>query len=92
MDLPTNYFITRDVNYVYDYKKFIKGVVVFKIVLTVVVIGFSVSQSNGKGFILNKPFFLEFSSLYFLVNNILKYYLCLLTGYICADYPFKKVF
>jgi len=43
MDLPTNYFITRDVNYVYNYKKFTKGVIVFKIALTIVSIGFSVS-------------------------------------------------
>jgi len=43
MDLPTNYFITRDVNYVYNYKKFAKGVVVFKIALTVATIGFSIS-------------------------------------------------
>jgi len=42
MDLPTNYFITRDVNYVCDYKKFVKGVVVFKIALTIVAVGFSV--------------------------------------------------
>ena len=42
MDLPINHFITRDVNYVYNYKKFIKGIIVFKIALTVVAIGFSV--------------------------------------------------
>ena len=39
MDLLTNYFITRDVNYVYNYKKFTKGVMVFKIALTIVAIG-----------------------------------------------------
>ena len=42
MDLPTNYFITRDVNYICDYKKFAKGVVVFEIALTVAVAGSSV--------------------------------------------------
>ena len=39
MDLPTNYFITCDINYVYDYKKFAKGVVVFEIALTAVAAG-----------------------------------------------------
>ena len=39
MDLPTNYFITCDVNYVCNHKKFAKGVVVFKIALTVVATG-----------------------------------------------------
>jgi hypothetical protein len=43
MDLPTNYFITRDINYVYDHKKFAKGVMVFKITLTVAAAGSSVS-------------------------------------------------
>ena len=38
MDLPINHFITRDVNYVYNYKKFIKGIIVFKIALTVAAI------------------------------------------------------
>ena len=42
MDLPTNYFMTYNINYVYDYKKFIKGVVVFEIVLTVAAIGSNV--------------------------------------------------
>jgi hypothetical protein len=42
MDLPTNYFITRDVNYVRNHKKFAKGVVVFKIALTVAAAGSSV--------------------------------------------------
>jgi len=39
MDLPTNYFITRDVNYIYNHKKFAKGVVVFKIALTMAAMG-----------------------------------------------------
>jgi len=42
MDLPTNYFITRDINYIYNYKKFAKGIMVFKITLIIVFIGFSV--------------------------------------------------
>ena len=42
MDLPINYFITRDINYVYDHKKFTKGVVVFEIALTVAAAGSSV--------------------------------------------------
>ena len=42
MDLPTNYFITCDVNYVYDHKKFAKGVVVFEIASTIVAAGFGV--------------------------------------------------
>ena len=42
MDLPTNYFMTCDVNYINNYKKFIKGVVVFKITLTVAAAGSSV--------------------------------------------------
>ena len=42
MDLSTNYFITRDVNYIYNYKKFAKGVVVFKIALTIVAAGSSI--------------------------------------------------
>ena len=42
MDLPTNYFITRDVNYIYNHKKFAKGIVVFKIALTVAAVGSSV--------------------------------------------------
>ena len=42
MDLLTDYFITCDVNYVYNHKKFAKGIVVFEITLTVVAIGFSV--------------------------------------------------
>jgi len=43
MDLPTNYFITYDVNYVRNHKKFAKGVIVFKIALAIVTIGSSVS-------------------------------------------------
>ena len=42
MDLPINHFITCDVNYIYDYKKFTKGVVVFEIVLIVIAAGSSV--------------------------------------------------
>jgi len=42
MDLPTNYFITCNVNYIYNYKKFTKDIVVFKIALTVAAIGSSV--------------------------------------------------
>jgi len=42
MDLPTNYFITCDVNYIYNHKKFAKGVVVFKIALTIVAVDFGV--------------------------------------------------
>jgi len=90
MDLPTNYFITYNVNYVYDYKKFAKGVVVFKIALTIATIGSGVLQGNGKGPILNKPFLLEPGSLYLSANNALKCYLYLFTGYIRADYPLKK--
>ena len=39
MDLPTNYFMTHDVNYIYNYKKFAKGVMVFKITLTAAAVG-----------------------------------------------------
>ena len=42
MDLPTNYFITCDVNYIYNYKKFAKGVVVFEIALTIAAADFGV--------------------------------------------------
>ena len=42
MDLLTNYFITCDINYVYNYKKFAKGVMVFKIALTIVAVGSSI--------------------------------------------------
>ena len=43
MDLPTNYFMTRDVNYVRDHKKFVKGVIVFEIALTAAAVGSGVS-------------------------------------------------
>ena len=39
MVLPTNYFITYDVNYVRNHKKFVKGVVVFEIALTIAAAG-----------------------------------------------------
>ena len=42
MDLPTNYFITYDINYISDHKKFAKGIVVFKITLTIAATGFSI--------------------------------------------------
>jgi len=42
MDLPTNYFITYDVNYICDHKKFAKGVIVFKIALTIAATGSSI--------------------------------------------------
>ena len=42
MDLLINYFITCDVNYIYNYKKFTKGVMVFKIVLIIAAIDSSV--------------------------------------------------
>ena len=42
MDLPINHFMTYNVNYIYNHKKFIKGVVVFEIALTVVVVGFDI--------------------------------------------------
>ena len=90
MDLPTNYFITHDVNYVRDHKKFAKGVVVFKIALTIAAVGSSISQSNGKGPTLNKPLLLELGSLYLLANNAPKCYLCLSTSHIRANCPLKK--
>ena len=90
MDLPINHFITYNINYIYDHKKFVKGVVVFKIALTVTVISSSVLQGKGKGFALDKPLFLKLGSLYLLANDVPKCYLCLSTGYICADYPLKK--
>jgi len=90
MDLPTNYFITRDVNYIRNYKKFTKSVIVFKIALTIAAMGSGISQGNSKGPTLNKPLLLKLGSLYLLANNALKYYLCLSTGYIRADYPLKK--
>jgi hypothetical protein len=90
MDLPTNYFITYNVNYVHDHKKFAKGVIVFKITLTVAAMGSSVSQGNGKGPILDKPLLLKLSSLYLSANDALKCYLYLSTGYIHANCPLKK--
>ena len=42
MDLPTNYFMTCDVNYICDHKKFAKSVMVFEIALTVAAAGSSV--------------------------------------------------
>ena len=39
MDVLINHFMTYDINYVYDHKKFAKGVVVFEIALTVVAVG-----------------------------------------------------
>ena len=90
MDLPTNYFITYDINYIYNHKKFTKGIIVFEIALTVAAIGFSISQGNGKGPTLNKPLLLELSSLYLLANDTLKCYLYLLTGYIYANCPLKE--
>ena len=92
MDLPTNYFITCDVNYVYNHKKVVKSVVVFEIALTVAAMGFNVLQSNSKGFALNKSLFLKLDSLYLLANDISKCHLCLSTGHMCADCPFKKAF
>jgi len=90
MDLPTNYFITCDVNYIRNYKKFTKGVIVFKIALTIAAIGSSALSGNSKGSILNKPLLLKLSSLYLSANNALKCYLCLSTGHIHANYPLKK--
>ena len=63
---------------------------VFEIALTVTATDFSISQGNGKSFVLNKPLLLKLGSLYFSANNALKCYLCLSTGYICADYSLKK--
>ena len=42
MDLPTNYFMTYNINYIYDHKKFAKGVAVFEIALTAAAVGSSV--------------------------------------------------
>ena len=92
MDLPTNHFMTYNINYVYDHKKFVKNIMVFKITLTATAIGFSILQGKGKGFIFDKPLFLKLGSLYFLANNAPKYHLCQFTSYIYADCPFKKVF
>ena len=84
--------MTRDINYIYNHKKFTKGIMVFKIALTAAAIGSSVSQGKGKGPILNKPLLLALSSLCLSANDALKYYLYLSTGYMRADYPLKKAF
>ena len=42
MDLPTNYFITCNINYVYNHKKFAKGIMVFKIALIIAAVDFGV--------------------------------------------------
>jgi len=92
MDLFINYFITYNINYICDHKKFIKGIVIFKIALTVAAISFNISQSNSKGPTLDEPFLLKLSSLYLLINNALKCHLCLFTSHIYVNNPFKKVF
>ena len=43
MDLFTNYFITCNVNYISNHKKFVKGVMVFKIALTIAATDSSIS-------------------------------------------------
>jgi cellular nucleic acid-binding protein len=90
MDLPTDHFITYDVNYVRDHKKFAKGVVVFEIASTVAAAGSDVSQGNGKGPALDKPLLLEFGSLYLSANDAPKCHLCQSTGHMRADCPLKK--
>ena len=92
MDLPTNYFITRDINYVYNHKKFAKGIMVFKIALTVAATGSGILQGNGKGPALDKPLLLEPSSLYLSANDVPKYHLYLSTGYIYTNCLFKEAF
>ena len=92
MHLFTNYFITCDINYIHNHKKFAKGVVVFKIALIMAAAGSSVLQGNGKGFTLNKPLFLKLSSLYLLANNALKCHFYLSTSYIYTNCPLKKAF
>jgi len=92
MDLLINYFIIYDNNYVYNHKKFAKGVIVFEITLTVAAVGSNVLQGKGKGPVFDEPLFLKLSSLYFLANDTLKCYLCLFISYICANCPFKKAF
>jgi len=57
-----------------------------------VAIGFNILQGNSKSPTFNKPFLLKLDSLYLLANDVPKYHLYLLTGYIYADYPFKEVF
>ena len=92
MDLSTNYFIIYDVNYIYNHKKFAKGVVVFEIASTVVAAGSSVSQGNSKGLAFDESLLLKFGSLYLSANDALKCYLCLSTSYMHANYPLKKAF
>ena len=93
MDLPINHFIICNINYIYDHKKFAKGVIVFKIASIMAAIGFGVSQSNGKGFALNKPvFFFKFGNLYLLANNAPKCHFCLSTSHMRANCPFKIFF
>ena len=82
--------MTYDINYVYNHKKFVKGIVVFKIALTVTVISSSVLQGKGKGFALDKPLFLKLGSLYLLANDAPKCHLYLSTSYIHANCPLKK--
>ena len=41
--------MTRDINYIYNYKKFTKGIMVFEITLTAAAAGSGVSQGKGKG-------------------------------------------
>jgi len=43
MDLPINYFMTYDINYVHNHKKFAKGIMVFKITLTITAAGSNIS-------------------------------------------------
>ena len=90
MDLSTNYFITCDINYISNHKKFAKGVEVFEIALTVTATGSSISQGNGKGFTLDKPLLLKLGSLYFLANNTLKCHFYLSTSYMRANCFLKK--
>ncbi len=92
MDLPINYFMTYNINYIYNYKKFIKGVMVFEITSTAATINFNILQGKGKGFTLNKPLFLKLNNLYLLANDTPKCYFCLSTGYIYTNCPLKKTF
>ena len=82
--------MTRNINYICDYKKFAKGVMVFKIALTAAAVGSSVLQGKGKGPTLNEPLLLELGSLYLSANDALKCHLYLSTGHIRADCPLKK--
>ena len=76
MDLFINHFMTHNINFVYNHKKFAKGIVVFKIALIAAAIDFGVLQGKGKGSILNKPLLLKLGSLYFLANDVPKCHLC----------------